>query len=601
MIFENRKVKIAINNQDYSFYYSYNDDNTFSDLLEFFSSLVPSLKLCECYYFQSHSKDKKDENKYTNISYNSKIIKYLDSLDNLILRRNKDECTHFYKNLLYESKQNIISYFKQQILEKNKEIEKQSKLNSDLSNNNNSLFNHLVDKTPINDYDIIVHIDSIKDINKGWKIEMNERGKQIYEKYKNSNTLKIGVIGNGSKSKSFILSKISKMSIPSEMGTKVEGLKIKYPDLEQYNNRCIVYFNSSEFERPALLSQGKSDEEKDKLFKEKCRDKIIVKLFMENYIIHNSNILIVVVDTLSFSEQKLIMKVKNEIKISKKPINLIIIHNLKEFTFISQIQDYIDKTLFKSSSFNLIKGFNMNSSIEPRNETFFFEERDYNNRINIFHLIYANEYSEAGKYYNQSTLNFVENIYKNVNNLKPFDLSQSIKERFIELSGDIIEQTENKVEITKENFDDSDSNLIKLNYTNEIIFKACLFNEFGRINLKSNSYEPAYNIYKKDNKIIIRVEISGNFNITAERLLNGAFIIIRLKGEKKRDLEPENLDDNIYNTRKFGKFALDIPLIAENYYLKREKPKIISKKGLIIIEYEFDNYGCSGWLDNELI
>lgn len=233
---------------------------------------------------------------------------------------------------------------------------------------------------------------------------------------------------------------------------------------------------------------------------------------------------------------------------------------------------------------------------------FFFEERDYNNRINIFHLIYANEYSEAGKYYNQSTLNFVENIYKNVNNLKPFDLSQSIKERFIELSGDIIEQTENNVEITKENFDDSDSNLIKLNYTNEIIFKACLFNEFGRINLKSNSYEPAYNIYKKDNKIIIRVEISGNFNITAERLLNGEFIIIRLKGEKKRDLEPENLDDNIYNTRKFGKFALDIPLIAENYYLKRKKPKIISKNGLIIIEYEFDNnYCCTGLLCNEPI
>ena len=85
-------------------------------------------------------------------------------------------------------------------------------------------------------------------------------------------------------------------------------------------------------------------------------------------------------------------------------------------------------------------------------------------------------------------------------------------------------------------------------------------------------------------------------------MLNGELIIIRLKGEKKRDLEPENLDDNIYNTRKFGKFALDIPLIAENYYLKRKKPKIISKKGLIIIEYEFDNYCCcTGLLCNEPI
>ena len=59
-------------------------------------------------------------------------------------------------------------------------------------------------------YDVIVHIDSIKDINKGWKIEMNKDAEKNYNDYKTQKVLKIGVIGNANKGKSFLLSKISK-------------------------------------------------------------------------------------------------------------------------------------------------------------------------------------------------------------------------------------------------------------------------------------------------------------------------------------------------------------------------------------------------------
>ena len=79
-------------------------------------------------------------------------------------------------------------------------------------------------------YDIIVHIDSIKEINKGWKIEMNQNGEQNYQKFKNEKVIKIGVICNANKGKSFILAKISKMELPSGMSIKTEGLSIKYPD-----------------------------------------------------------------------------------------------------------------------------------------------------------------------------------------------------------------------------------------------------------------------------------------------------------------------------------------------------------------------------------
>ena len=69
---------------------------------------------------------------------------------------------------------------------------------------------------------------------------------------------------------------------------------------------------------------------------------------------------------------------------------------------------------------------------------------------------------------------------------------------------------------------------------------------------------------------------------------SGEYNIIRLKGNKKIDKEPEKLEDNIHNIREFGDFILDIPLKTEEHVLKNEKPNIVGKKGLIIIEFKLD-------------
>ena len=58
-------------------------------------------------------------------------------------------------------------------------------------------------------YDVVIDIKSIKDIKEGWKIKMNERGKNNYNSHKDENEIKIGIIGNSNKGKSFILSKLS--------------------------------------------------------------------------------------------------------------------------------------------------------------------------------------------------------------------------------------------------------------------------------------------------------------------------------------------------------------------------------------------------------
>ena len=78
-------------------------------------------------------------------------------------------------------------------------------------------------------YDVIININSIKNIIKGWEIKMSENGKKNYDNFKKEKVLKIGVIGNSNKGKSFLLSKISKMDLPSGTSIRTEGQSIKYP------------------------------------------------------------------------------------------------------------------------------------------------------------------------------------------------------------------------------------------------------------------------------------------------------------------------------------------------------------------------------------
>ena len=52
--------------------------------------------------------------------------------------------------------------------------------------------------------------------------------------------------------------------------------------------------------------------------------------------------------------------------------------------------------------------------------TFKFHEKEENkNNENIFHLIYANQDSEEGKYYTKSTLDFIETSYQHIPNYEP--------------------------------------------------------------------------------------------------------------------------------------------------------------------------------------
>ena len=197
---------------------------------------------------------------------------------------------------------------------------------------------------PLKFYDIIVDIQSIKQIENGWEFLMNDRGKKEFQeemelKKNNDTDIKIGVIGNGNKGKSFILSKISGINLPIGFSVKTKGLSIKFPDLNIHKNRKIILLDSAGQETPVINDEKNTTENKSQNSQqneinkqeeltEKSRDKLLTEFFLQNFIVQYSDLLIVVVGLLTFSEQKLINKIKKTYSNLKKKSDLVIIHNL---------------------------------------------------------------------------------------------------------------------------------------------------------------------------------------------------------------------------------------------------------------------------------
>ena len=179
---------------------------------------------------------------------------------------------------------------------------------------------------------------------------MTEEGKKNYEKFSKESIIRIGIIGNENKGKMTILKKISDFDLPTGYSKKTEGLSIKYPQLKDHSNLKLVLLDSAGLETPVLNLQRNNIEIE---FIEKARDKLLTEVFLQNFIIQNIDLLLLVFGKLSFEEQKLLEKVKRDMKNLKRKESLFVIHNLKEFERKSHIENYIKEILLNSSTFNI--------------------------------------------------------------------------------------------------------------------------------------------------------------------------------------------------------------------------------------------------------
>ena len=482
-------------------------------------------------------------------------------------------------------------------IEKLKEEEEKIKNKIEKDNfENNLLNNHPIydDKKFIDFYDIILKINSIRDILNGWNIEFSEKGKEYYEKMKEKNFLKIGVAGAGNKGKTFLLEKLANIELPIGTSIKTEGLSIRCPDMESENQNIILLdsagsetplIEDSNFDFNKLVSDPEQlKEQLDNL----ARDKSLTENFLQNIIINESNMLLIVVGNLTYQEQKLINKIKEETQ--SKNQSLYVIHNLQTFVEKSQVEKYIKDTLLKSATFRLVE--NREIKIEKKNEnekeelkendSYFIEKILSENHKNVYHLIMAREKSPAGDYYNNFVVRFLRNQMNNFPQQTSFPIIKKIKDYFIIQSKSYLESP-----LMDESFEESED-IIKVKKDTELKLKKIMVDEMGISNFVGNSYNPKYCYFIHKNRFYFQMELPGKFDKKSFKYniyVKDKFYIIDINASKfigSKDFFPKVKDTRKFdNNREEGPFHLRISVLAEDFQFKEKKIKMVkaSKKG----------------------
>ena len=431
-------------------------------------------------------------------------------------------------------------------------------------------------------YDVIVCIDSIIGIESGWKVKCNEKGKELYKKMKDKELVKVGVVGLRNKGKSWLLQKFLKKTLPKGTSIKTEGLSIKYPNEEDIKkNRNYILLDSAGTEEPLLdndknLMKLNQDEALNQI-ESIAKDKTLTELFLQQFIITSSDILLVVVGVLTYSEQKLLNKIEKILKQKKYYKKLFIIHNLQNFIEKKQIEDYIEEYLKHSATFTLKEtNFTKTNSNSPdlnKNSKYFFEtfhkDNEEGSSLQVFHLIMANEFSEAGEYYNEFATNFLNDQLNAFTNIKSFPVIEKVKDDFINFSKEAFENPvkENEINI-------SNDLTIQLKPEKKIVFKKCFIDEMGFSNFFGSGFEPNYCVYKDNDKINITFEASGKVTqISPDCEFNkDGNLIFSISGNKEIKVPSEDEKTKFYeNSIKQGKFNFNVKLPYNNEF-KLENP-----------------------------
>ena len=173
-------------------------DNTGGKTVKYIKDLVTCFNdaICSC-MLKLYKKEKgwtgSYYSKYDIENENDKKIEEIAANSEIYIIQTKKECTCKFllenKNLFSSNKENLIEKIKES-QEKIKESQKNNELQEKIIKELQEKINELLKKDELDDakqedfYDIIIDINSIININKGWNIFMTKEGEEKYLKYK---------------------------------------------------------------------------------------------------------------------------------------------------------------------------------------------------------------------------------------------------------------------------------------------------------------------------------------------------------------------------------------------------------------------------------
>lgn len=212
-------------------------------------------------------------------------------------------------------------------------------------------------------YDAIFKCESIKTLfEKGWVFFLTEKFVKRMEE--EEDICPMCFLGETNKSKTFIINILTNKNLKSGSEYKTEGISCKFSDFEYSINEInnsnesekFLLFDTAGRSEPLLIEPKEKLKIKDdlkRIVESNYRDLRISEEFLKNLLINHSQIIIVVVNQLTLSEQIFLYELKNQQNFDQ----LFIIHNLFNFEKREDMEDYIDSTFIRSIYFDMSKDY----------------------------------------------------------------------------------------------------------------------------------------------------------------------------------------------------------------------------------------------------
>ena len=188
-------------------------------------------------------------------------------------------------------------------------------------------------------YDMVLDFSNFEQLRQdGQKIKWpNKSLKEAQEKYNKCNENKnvvVGILGNKNRGKSFLLGRIiGKDNFINKNGFLVttQGISANFPLLGDNTNIITLdtagkdnpLLDSSNFIKNSASSSTSKDKSKTEHIKNIARDQRVSEIVLSDFIIKESDVLITVLEQLSFAEQDMLKNLINQLKSKKMEANSI--------------------------------------------------------------------------------------------------------------------------------------------------------------------------------------------------------------------------------------------------------------------------------------
>ena len=484
-------------------------------------------------------------------------------------------------------------------------------------------------------YDLVLDFNSFEQLKKdGWNANFTRMGKKKFDKCisKNEFNIVIGVVGNKNRGKSYLLGRIMQMDEyknPHGFLVTTSGISCIFPRLDNTDNTFIT-LDSAGRDNPLLQNAFFEEKDKNELIRNIARDQKVTEIALNDFIIQESDVLITVLEQLSFNEQEMLKNLINQItlygikhmkKFSCNGKRLIVIHNLMNISTLDGIKKFVDDVLKKSLTFSLEKQTNKKLGID----IYIQNINQYNDKnpdkrpiIQIVHVLVGDDSNdEIRKKLNEPTFEYIrKNIKTQVG--KNFNILEKFKNFIVENSKNYFEGeafNENSIIIGKES-EQNGKTIIPISLSEElkknknIKFKKFYINARGIHNF-SSALEPRYStsLIEQEGKdyLEIEFELSGNVEIkdkshatdkeqyvfTIKGKTNEVFETETNKESKEFEFQP--IINRFIPSKDNEKKEIEIIILKEDYKISSDDEfgiyniKVPIKKNIINKELSFDD------------